>query len=108
MSHSKKNNMEKFLINVFQWISSIPHVKMLHILCGMLLFLFVSSPLQAITGMKLFSLLAGYFCVLIVGHLKEWFDCKGNWSTYDFPDLFATLAGGFIASLSILMLWSRF
>ena len=75
---------------------------------GMLLFLFVSSSLQAITGMKLFSLLAGYFCVLIVGHLKEWFDCKGNWSTYDFPDFFATLAGGFIASLSILMLWSRF
>lgn len=100
--------MEKFLIKVFQWISSIPHDKMLHVLCGILLFLFFASPLLAITGMKLLSMLVGYFVVLVIGHLKEWFDCKGNWSTYDFPDFFATLAGGFIASLSILMLWSRF
>lgn len=77
--------MEKFLIKVFQWIFNIPHDKMLHVLCGILLFLFFASPLLAITDMKLLSLLVGYFVVLVIGHLKEWFDCKGNWIPTIFP-----------------------
>lgn len=101
-------SMNKLVSKFFQWAASLPLDKVLHVLCGLLLFMFSSSSMLALTGLKILSLVVGFIVVVSLGFWKEWMDCKGNWTTYDYKDFIATLLGGLIGSLQIFILWSRF
>ena len=85
--------MKKFIEELKIWWASFPKDKLYHFLAGF----FIS----ALIGIPTYPAI-GFACAVVAGALKEIYD-RRNVGRFDWADLFATVIGGGLAAIELVI-----